>query len=102
MVFPTPVSLVSARADHTIVAECTEMLMLPYIGFHTDTIVGMLSEKSKPHLYGFRMTILDLDQPPQCNSFEVLLAFLENEVAPRHCPAFCDAREWDGTAGWQL
>jgi hypothetical protein len=48
-------------------------------------------------LHGLRISILDLDQSAECNSFEVLLALLVNEVASGNSPAFHDARKGHGS-----
>ncbi len=64
--------------------------MLPYIGFHANTIVCMLSKKRQPDLHIFGVTVLYLYQPPECDPFEVLLTPFVDEVTPGHRPSLSD------------
>lgn len=43
------------------------------------------------------MAILDLDQASECDSLEVFLTLLENEICSRYCPSFGDLGERYGT-----
>lgn len=56
----------------------------------------MLLQKRQPHLHRIRVSVADLDQPPQRDPLKVLLALLEDEVRPGHRPALRHARERHG------
>lgn len=45
------------------------------------------------------MTVLDLDEPPQRDTLEVLLRLLENKICTGDRPALRYAGEWDGATG---
>ena len=71
--------------------------MLPYISLHSDAVVSMLSQKSKPYFNCFRMAIMYLDKTPQGDPLKILLTLLVNKITPRNCPAFGDPRQRYGT-----
>lgn len=82
--------------------NCTETVMLPNIGLHTDSVKGVFSKESEPCLYRLRVAILDLNQSAKGDSLEVLLALLVHEVASRDGPAFNDARKRHGTGNGKV
>lgn len=72
------------------------------ICLHTDPIEGMFPEESKPGLHGLRISILDLDQTTERDSFKILLALLVHKVASWDGPAFDETRQWHGTGNGQV
>lgn len=64
--------------------------MFPDICLHTDSIKGVLPEECKPCLHRLWVSILDLNQSTEGDSFEVFLALLVYEVASGYGPAFND------------
>lgn len=67
--------------------------MFPDICLHTDSIKRVLPEECKPCLHRLWISILDLNQSTESDSFEVLLALLVHEVASGYGPAFNNAGE---------
>lgn len=80
----------------------TEGLVFPDISLHANSVESVLAEEGQPRLYGLWVSILNLDQATESNSFEVLLALLVHEVASRDGPAFDDAREGHGTGDGEV
>lgn len=71
----------------------TKTVVFPDICLHTDSIKCVLPEKCKPCLHRLWVSILDLNQSTEGDSFEVLLTLLVHEVASGYGPAFNDAGE---------
>lgn len=61
----------------------------------------MLLQESQPQLHRLRVTVLDLDQPPERDTLKVFLRLLENEMRLGHGPALDHAREGHGAEGGQ-
>lgn len=94
MVFPTPRALSAMTwAVQRALDRHTDAFMLPYVSFHSNSIVCMLSQKSEPNFNGFRMAIMYLNKTPQSDTLEILLALLVDKIAPGDCPAFGDPRQ---------
>ena len=74
-----------------------ERLILPNIRLHTHAVVLVFLQKRQPSLDYIRMSVLDLDKATHGDALKIFLRFLEDEVGAGDGPAFCYARERDGT-----
>lgn len=61
----------------------------------------MLLQEGQPQLHRLRVTVLDLDQPPESDTLKVFLRLLENEMRLGHSPALDHAGQRDGAEGGQ-
>jgi hypothetical protein len=67
--------------------------VLPDIRLHTHTVVSVLLQETQPDLHDLGVTILNLNQSPQCDTLKVLLTLLVYEVGSGNGPALGDLRE---------
>lgn len=72
--------------------------VFPHIRLHTHTVVSVLLQETKPDLHDFRMSILNLNQSPQCDTLKVLLTLLVYKVGSGNGPALGDLGERHGAS----
>lgn len=74
-----------------------ELAEFPHVGFHSHTVVLVLSQVGEPELDGLGVAVLDLYQSPERDSLKIFLRLLEDEVTPGHSPSLRDARKRNRT-----
>jgi hypothetical protein len=67
--------------------------VFPHIRLHTHTVVSVLLQETQPNLHNFGVSILNLNQSPQCDTLKVLLTLLVYEVGSGNGPALGDLGE---------
>jgi hypothetical protein len=70
--------------------------VFPHVRLHTHTIVSVLLQETQPNLHNLGVTILNLNQSPQCDTLKVLLTLLVYKVGSRNGPALGDLGERHG------